>query len=172
MVEVYSGDSGSGGSMAINTCVSLGGDRRLFSLTLYLSLFSSEWAVTMIGDELLVSNGGDGTMYADSSEVESGRVLSLNSGNQELIQKDLWHWSMVKEDRIKKKVPAFTVSWSKVSISVLVASGYDRTDRYLVILIIISSIICEVKYDNILKSIKVFRLNERNISNRNGVGRF
>ena len=79
---------------------------------------------------------------------------------------------MVKDDRIKKKVPVFKESWSKVSISVLVGSGDDRTNRYLAILVVISSIICEVKYDNILKSIKVFRLNERNISNRNGVGRF
>ena len=106
------------------------------------------------------------------SEGDSGRVLSLNSGNQELIQEDLWHWSMVKDDRIQKKVPVFTVSWSKVSISVLVGSGDDRTNRYLAILVVISSIICEVKYDNILKYIKVFRLNESNISNRNGVGRF
>ena len=45
----------------------------------------------MIKDELLVSNGGDATMYADSSEGESGRVLILNSGNQELIQEDLYH---------------------------------------------------------------------------------
>ena len=67
---------------------------------------------------------------------------------------------MVKDDRIQKKVPVFTVSWSKVSISVLVGSGDDRTNRYLAILVVISSIICEVKYDNILKSIKVFRLNE------------
>ena len=39
----------------------------------------------MIGDELLVSSGGDATMYVDSSESESERVLSLNSGNQDLI---------------------------------------------------------------------------------------
>ena len=39
----------------------------------------------MIGDELLVSNRGDATMYADSSEGESGKVLSLNSDNQESI---------------------------------------------------------------------------------------
>ena len=37
LVEVYSGDSGSGGYTTINTCVSLGGDRELFSLTLCLS---------------------------------------------------------------------------------------------------------------------------------------
>jgi len=52
---------------------------------LSLTLDFSEGVVTMIGDELLVSNGGDATMYADSSEGESGRELSLNSGNQELI---------------------------------------------------------------------------------------
>ena len=45
----------------------------------------------MIGDELLVSKVEDATMYADSSEGESGRVLSLNSSNQELIQEDLCH---------------------------------------------------------------------------------
>ena len=50
---------------------------------------------------------------------------------------------MVKEDHIKKKVPVFIVSWSKVSTDVLVGSGDDRTDRYLVILESISSIICE-----------------------------
>ena len=126
----------------------------------------------MIKDELLVSNGGDATMYADSSEGESGRVLILNSGNQELIQEDLYHWSMVKEDRINKIVPIFTIFWPKVSTSVLEGSGDDRTDRYLAILVVISSIICEGKYGNILKSIKLFWLNERNISNRNGVGRF
>jgi len=54
----------------------------------------------------------------------------------------------------------------------LVGSGDDRTDRYLAILTVISSIICNVKYDNVLKSIKVFRFNERDISNRNGVGIF
>ena len=52
---------------------------------LSLTLGSSEGVVTMIGDELLVSNGGDATMYTDSSKGESGRELSLNSGNQELI---------------------------------------------------------------------------------------
>ena len=70
---MYSGDSGCGGCTTIN--------RGLLSLTLDFS----EGAVTMIGDELLVSNGGDATMYADSSEGESGRELSLNSVNQELI---------------------------------------------------------------------------------------
>ena len=79
---------------------------------------------------------------------------------------------MVKEGRIKKKAQAFTVSWSKVSTCVLVGSGDDRTERCLVILIDILSIIWEVKYDNIVKSIKVFQFNERNISNRNGVGIF
>ena len=82
------------------------------------------------------------------------------------------HWSMVKEGHIKKKVTVFSVSWSKVSTNVLVGSGEDRTDIYLVILAVILSMICEAWYDNILKSIKVFRLNESNISNRNGVGRF
>ena len=50
-----------------------------------LTLDFSEGVVTMIRDELLVSNGGDATMYAESSEGESGKVLRLNSGNQELI---------------------------------------------------------------------------------------
>ena len=63
---------------------------------------------------------------------------------------------MVKEDRINKIVPIFTIFWSKVSTSVLEGSGDDRTDRYLAILVVISSIICEGKYDNILKSIKLF----------------
>ena len=61
----------------INTYVSLGGDEGLLSLILDFS----EGTVTIIGDELLVSNEGDATIYTYSSEGESGRVLSLNSDN-------------------------------------------------------------------------------------------
>ena len=56
----------------------------------------------MIGCDLLVSIGGDASMYVDSSECQSGRVLNLNSGNQESMYDDFGHWSMVKEDRNQK----------------------------------------------------------------------
>ena len=49
-----------------------------------------------------------------------------------------------KEGSHKKKVPVFILSWLKVSTSVFVGSRDDRTDRYLAILAVILSIICEV----------------------------
>ena len=45
----------------------------------------------MIGCDLLVSIGGDASMYVDSSECQSGRVLNLNSGNQESMYDDFGH---------------------------------------------------------------------------------
>ena len=81
MVEVDSRDRKTGRFMMLNTGVSLGGDGRLLSLTLYISSFSSEGLLTIVGHESLVSNGWYSTMFAGLSVNEREGSLRLASGS-------------------------------------------------------------------------------------------
>ena len=68
MVVICSGDSGTGGSIGMSS----DNDGGLSSLASDSSSFSNREAVTMVGDESLVSNGGDTNMSAGLSTSGSG----------------------------------------------------------------------------------------------------
>ena len=106
IVEVGSGENGTGGLMIMNIDVLSDSDWELLSWIVGLSSFSSGGTLSTVGGESLASNWEDATISAGSTvsgiEVHWVRLLV-----QEVLQEDLCCWLVVEEDCINKEIVLF-----------------------------------------------------------------
>ena len=91
MTKVDSGDGRTGLYVMRSAGLLSGDDEVLFCLNQghYYSVVEEQLRYLEVNHQSVIE--GDATMYADSFEGESRRVLNLNFGNQESIQEDLCH---------------------------------------------------------------------------------